>query len=319
MADVTAFTRDEADLAASVRQCLMPSHEEPPTAVMSVSLDRDAWARLAELGLWSIADEADEGAAGLMVAAGLEVGRSLLPGPVAATLAAVRALPPGQADELIEGRRLAVRRVEDRVPWGGEGPIVIDRDGSTAVILEIVTADSEVQTLGGEPWVRAELRPVLEVEDASDAWNVHDLLVAARVLGAATHSLDQAILHAGTRHQFGRAIGANQAVSHPLVDAKLSLSSSVRLLRAAAGAADDRHPTTDGLVAAAVGSATRSALTVSAVAHQVMGAMGYTLEGPIAQATRMIRHEAVLARSRSDGARALDLYQPTLSTRKTDD
>jgi alkylation response protein AidB-like acyl-CoA dehydrogenase len=79
--------------------------------------------------------------------------------------------------------------------------------------------------------------------------------------------------HVSVRVQFGRPIGAMQAVQHRLADAHVRAQGSIWLARRAAWHLDSELETA---LAAAYASA--SALAVFDAVHQVVGAIGFTRE-----------------------------------------
>ena len=68
-------------------------------------------------------------------------------------------------------------------------------------------------------------------------------LILASSVGSMERQLERSIEHARTRHQFGRPIGSNQAVSHRLVAMKLRLETSRLLLYRLGWLTDEGLPT----------------------------------------------------------------------------
>jgi len=104
------------------------------------------------------------------------------------------------------------------------------------------------------------------------------LACAAQLLGAGRALLEASVRHAGQRTQFGRPVGAFQAVKHHLADVAIGLEFAGPLLNAAAAALDagDRHAARD--VSAAKVACTDAARRAARTALQVHGAIGYTEE-----------------------------------------
>jgi hypothetical protein len=103
------------------------------------------------------------------------------------------------------------------------------------------------------------------------------LMVARRALahsliGVASDLLQIAVDHVSLRQQFGRPLGANQAVQHSLADAKVELSAAEEL------AAEAWLTPTPLAAAVAKGTASRASDTVAAHGQQVLGGIGYTWE-----------------------------------------
>lgn len=101
------------------------------------------------------------------------------------------------------------------------------------------------------------------------------LLRLAEMLGAADAALRMAVDYACQRQQFGRPIGANQAVKHRLAEGWMALDDACLALDAAAHAMDEGGgPGLDGAQWLAVDAARRCAHQ----AIQTHGAMGITWE-----------------------------------------
>ncbi|WP_037575098.1 acyl-CoA dehydrogenase family protein [Phaeacidiphilus oryzae] len=187
----------------------------------------------------------------------------------------------------------------------GEAPTVLD--GAAADLL-VVTAHTggyprsrSVLLLvdGGAPGVRRTRLPALddtrslarvEFRDAPAALLADPapdpaagtaalaaVAVAAQAVGAARESLGRAVEHARTREQFGRPIGANQALAHALADVHVAVQSARATVLHAAWSLSvaEPDPTDPALaLAAALDAQTLAAGT----AIQVHGGLGITWE-----------------------------------------
>ncbi|MGC4928960.1 acyl-CoA dehydrogenase [Streptomyces cyaneofuscatus] len=121
-----------------------------------------------------------------------------------------------------------------------------------------------------------------------DSALVRDLaavLLAADACGTAARSLDTAVEHARVREQFGRPIGAFQAVKHLCADMLVRLEQARALTWDAARAADeavhaaDGQPDVRGLTAAlAAATAPEAAYSCAKDAIQILGGIGFTWE-----------------------------------------
>ncbi|MFW3475420.1 acyl-CoA dehydrogenase [Streptomyces microflavus] len=122
---------------------------------------------------------------------------------------------------------------------------------------------------------------VLPLDPALDPDLVRDLaavLLAADACGTAARSLDTAVAHAAVREQFGRPIGAFQAVKHLCADMLVRLEQARALTWDAARAADEK-PEVRGLTAAlAAATAPEAAYSCAKDAIQVLGGIGFTWE-----------------------------------------
>ncbi|RZM04273.1 MAG: acyl-CoA dehydrogenase [Variovorax sp.] len=112
----------------------------------------------------------------------------------------------------------------------------------------------------------------------AQANDVARLMQSAELLGIARHAFDTTLDHLKTRQQFGRPIGANQALQHRMVDALLQLE------LASAGLAEALQADPDDAVSLAVAASrakarcSHAALHIARLAVQFHGAMGYTDE-----------------------------------------
>jgi alkylation response protein AidB-like acyl-CoA dehydrogenase len=101
--------------------------------------------------------------------------------------------------------------------------------------------------------------------------------LAADALGAARRAFDMAVSYARQREQFGRPIGAFQAIKHKLADMYLLVQGAALAVQDAADALDAgqdaRRP-----VAVAASYARDAAVKVTGDAIQVHGGIGYTWE-----------------------------------------
>lgn len=103
----------------------------------------------------------------------------------------------------------------------------------------------------------------------------------AYAVGLGDAALALAVDHASNREQFGRPIGANQAVSHQCVDIRVEIDAARVLAHQAAWRLDhhDRDPAAATRAVALANAYAREVLpAVFARAHQVHGAMGFTME-----------------------------------------
>ncbi|MEV7114117.1 acyl-CoA dehydrogenase [Streptomyces anulatus] len=112
------------------------------------------------------------------------------------------------------------------------------------------------------------------------------VLLAADACGSAARSLDTAVEHATVREQFGRPIGAFQAVKHLCADMLVRLEQARALTWDAARAADEGAEKTGGTgsgvrgltAALAAATAPEAAYTCAKDAIQILGGIGFTWE-----------------------------------------
>ncbi|MFF7625183.1 acyl-CoA dehydrogenase [Streptomyces cyaneofuscatus] len=114
-----------------------------------------------------------------------------------------------------------------------------------------------------------------------DSALVRDLaavLLAADACGTAARSLDTAAEHARVREQFGRPIGAFQAVKHLCADMLVRLEQARALTWDAARAADEPSEVRELTAALAAATAPEAAYSCAKNAIQILGGIGFTWE-----------------------------------------
>ncbi len=253
-------------------------------------VDRPRWHELAELGLFSLRLSEDEGGAGLGWADALlaheELGRALVPGPLVwSQLLAGRVPGVATGDTVVTG-------LERHDPSGlvehldaADLVVVLDDDGIWGVDPAALSAQPIHQLL--DP-----LTPVWRLDaalpagdrlgDADEAAALRlqgAALASALMLGLASASTDLAVAFAKDRQQFGRPIGAFQALKHLMADMFVRAELARSAVYAAGVTLDDPAV---GSVARAVASAKvtagEAALGNAKTCIQVHGGMGYTWE-----------------------------------------
>ena len=245
------------------------------------------WAQLAELGWTGVSVAEEEGGAGLtfLEEAVLfeELGRTLYHGPYFATIAlTLPALPSELRSEVAAGE----------ASWTlAFGPLVPDLDTAERVAIvagngvyelegaerEVLTTTDESRPLGvvrgGEPGRRlADSSVLAEIEARSHA------ALALEACGVARLALEDALEYASSREQFGKKIGAYQAVSHPLADAYTHVELARSLALWAAWCVSTGVPQAPLAASAAKSYAGESAVAVCETAIQALGGIGFTWE-----------------------------------------
>lgn len=302
--DVT-FTPEQDELRAQARAFLAANAE--PT-----------WKEVAELGWTGVSITEELGGAGLgfLEEAVIfeELGRALAPGPYFATIAlALPVLPDDLRAEvaagdtswtLVLGPLATGLDSVDRVAFAaGEG--IFELEGAERVLLDTSDESRPLGVVrGGDPGRR--------LADAAILPAIRARVLAALALeacGVGERALELAVEHARSREQFGRPIGAYQAVSHALADAytRMQLARSLAL-RAAWCVAEDAA-TAPLATAAAKAAAGEAALVACETAIQVHGGIGFTWEHVLhrlyKRALWIESFEATGARLRAEVATAL--------------
>lgn len=269
---------------------------DTPTAVHAWAAGDHApglalWGRLAEAGVFALAvPEAYEGLGFLpaaLVAAFVELGRHVVPGPLVETVAAA-ALVDGVGDralgkEWLPGIAAGSRRMSLSMPAGG--PYALDPDAADATL----TVDGDRLLLAsGHEAVQPSLDPGRRLARpvggtvlasgpsvaaaAARAADLAALATAAQALGTGLALLERTVAYVRRRTQFGVAIGSFQAVKHQLADVLLALEFARPLLYGAAVTLTGQD------AAAAKAACGEAAYAAARTALQLHGAIGYTAE-----------------------------------------
>ena len=119
---------------------------------------------------------------------------------------------------------------------------------------------------------------VTDADAVERALAVGATATAAEAVGAASAALDLAIQYAKEREQFGRPIGAYQAVQHILAEAHVLRETSWSAVLYAAAALDEEMADAAEATTVAKAYVSRAARTVVESALQVFGGIGFTWE-----------------------------------------
>jgi alkylation response protein AidB-like acyl-CoA dehydrogenase len=253
----------------------------------------ELWRALAALGVLGVLTPEGGGGALEAVAAVEPLGRAAFPGPVAATFVATRLLGDPERSAVANGEAIACLGTPPLLPWGGEADVFLEVAGERIFRSRPIAELEPVPMLGGETWGRGALERGPELAGAASALALARLVRAAQLSALGRRLVDDAGAHAAVRKQFGRPIGDFQAVAHPLAECAIRLDCAAALARAAAFHFDRSEGGASReaarFAASAHVSACDAALAAAYVAHQVFGAVGITLEGPVFHVSRRIR------------------------------
>ncbi|MFJ7337185.1 acyl-CoA dehydrogenase family protein [Streptomyces sp. NPDC101116] len=221
-------------------------------------VDRGLWRALGDLGFFALRLPEAQGGVGLGLPEAVlvfeEAGRVLLPGPLVATHLAAGAVP-GAAT----GERVVAAVDGGLVEWLAEADVVRG-DAAGAVPLRSV-----------DP-----LTPLHRVTARRSAPDpVAILLTAAEQLGTAARVCALAAQHARVREQFGRPVGAFQAVAHLCAGILVRVETARAAVYAAAVTGDAAD------IAAARLLADEAAVRGARDCLQVHGGMGFTWESEV--------------------------------------
>jgi hypothetical protein len=155
--------------------------------------------------------------------------------------------------------------------------LVLDDDG-IGVVQPGPNAVQPVESLFAYPMGKLTAHPVLIALSSGEAANIRKWLriaLAAEASGLLQSAIASAVEHLSFRKQFGRPLGTFQALRHRMAECAV-LAGGVRWLALkAAGTADE------GDAAMAALHAQESATRVIFDVHQMLAAMGMTLEHPL--------------------------------------
>jgi alkylation response protein AidB-like acyl-CoA dehydrogenase len=283
-----AFTEEQRAIAASVDEVL--ASECPPDVIRAAEHERPLalLATLGEVGLLGLAlSEAVDGL-GLgavdWVLPLVRAGHHAVPVPLTDALAVGPSLEAAGLPDLARALAAGEARISLAPKVSG---LAQDADLADLVVaptadgLAVLDASGAVRqsSVDRARWVfsglqQTDLLPV----DPTPIVQRATLATAAQLVGGARRMVEQATAYAKARRQFGKPIGAQQAVQHRLADALLAVSFAEPPLYAAAWALDTAAPTADRDVATAKALASDAARVCRNAALQVHGAIGYTLE-----------------------------------------
>jgi alkylation response protein AidB-like acyl-CoA dehydrogenase len=240
-----AFTEEQELLRREARRYL---EDHPPA---DDEWDRSSWHEIAKLGWTGISVPEQLGGAGLtfLEEAVLfeEVGRALYPGPYFATVGlALPALSPERQTEVAAGERTY-----------------------TAELAGFPTPDRDL------------VDEVVVVDDAALAASIRNRALAALALeavGIAQRALELGVEHAKSREQFGKPIGAYQAVSHKLADTFRETELARSLAYWAAWCVAEEGEEAPVACAAAKSYTGDAAVAACERSIQIHGGMGFTWE-----------------------------------------
>jgi alkylation response protein AidB-like acyl-CoA dehydrogenase len=257
------------------------------------AVDRGRWKELAETGVFALRLPEDAGGVGLgLTQANLvfqELGRALVPGPLVGTHLA--ASLPGDLGQGAASGDVVVGGI-DR----DEQPLLVEHLEALDVLLVLDEAGVwrvDPSELAATPVARPldPLTPLHEVASLPQGEQVGDadraarwrqegaILVGSLLVGNATAATELAVAYAKEREQFGKPIGAFQAVKHLCADMITRATVARAAVDAAAVTADD--PDVGDLVRAVSSAkivAGEAALANAKSCIQVHGGMGFTWE-----------------------------------------
>jgi alkylation response protein AidB-like acyl-CoA dehydrogenase len=169
----------------------------------------------------------------------------------------------------------------------GEGPrdidlFLVDPTAPGVTLRQQMTVASDTQF--EVTFDAVALGPEARIGPASSGWAtwdavMHDgcILLAAQAMGGAQQALDITVQYAKDREQFGKPLGAFQAIAHYLADAVTAVDGGTTLVHEAAWARSEGR-SVETLAPMAKLFACRTYRDVTAMAQQVFGGIGFTVD-----------------------------------------
>jgi alkylation response protein AidB-like acyl-CoA dehydrogenase len=296
------LTDDQRAIQRTAREFLADAYKPEEVRRLAYDTPRgfedEGWERICELGWPALLVDEAHGGLGLgvveLAVVQEELGAALAPSPFLSTVAAAAVIAEAGSDEQRarwladlaagEARGTVATLAEDggwtAVPDADGAAVVVVRDGERWALAE-ATRVEPVEALDPTRrlWrVQAEGELEALPGDASRAADVVAVALAAESVGVARQSMDMAVQYAKEREQFGRPIGAYQAVSHACAQMLLEVEGARSTTLYAAWALD--HEPQSGPLAASMAKAYASdaGWRVPAAALQVHGGIGFTWE-----------------------------------------
>ena len=256
------LTDDQRSIQRAARDFLAARYKPEEIRRLAYETERgftdEGWADICELGWPALLIDEEHGGLGLgvveLAVVQEELGAALAPSPFLSTVAAAALIADAGSDEqrarwlpgLAAGEaRGTVASLRDgdgwtAVPDADGADVVVVRDGDGWALAEGVTA-APVQAL--DPTRRlwsvtadGALDPL--AGDGARAADVIAVALGAESVGVALRTMEMAVAYAKEREQFGRPIGAYQAVSHACAQMLLEVEGARSVVLYAAWALD---------------------------------------------------------------------------------
>lgn len=316
----------DVDEAADIRSTLaaLLDKRSDPAAVRRAAesangYDEKLFAELAELGFTAL--PVPESAGGLEMGPSecavvwFELGRRLVPGPVADTLAAALVLSRAGASEQLEsivaGERWALARSDgsDRLDFvaGGAGadrllvveprrvlcaqgfrPSALPVMDQTQPLATVDLSGAELSEIGGPELAELAERVVLSVQ-------------AVAASAAAERALELTVDYLKVREQFGRPLGSFQALKHRCADLVVQVRGAHAIaMRAVAGLSEGSSEVPEHTAAVARVIASDALFRCAAEAVQLHGGIGITWEHDIQLFLKRAKASQLLWRTQAE-------------------
>jgi alkylation response protein AidB-like acyl-CoA dehydrogenase len=286
------FNDEQREIKSTARDFLASRFKPEKVRELAESdspYDDGTWNEMSQLGWPGIAIGEEHGGMGLgvveLVILQEELGYALAPSPLISNAYAGVVIEEAGSDE----QRGAAELTCDPDPIVGAAKdavvlVLADADGAGARLVE--PADATLERLDLIDTTRAYFRVIADggeplPGDIAAAGDKGAVALSAELVGVAQRALEIAVDYAKEREQFGRPIGAYQAVSHRLAEMLWEVEEARSLTYYAAWAADAAP---EALPLAASMAKARSSDAATSVTHnaiQTLGGIGFTWEHDI--------------------------------------
>jgi alkylation response protein AidB-like acyl-CoA dehydrogenase len=310
------YTDDQQAIKATARDFLAARFKPEKLRELAEAGEYDdaIWTEIAELGWPGIFIEEGHGGQDLgqveLTIVQEELGYALAPTPffsnAAAGLAIAHAGSDEQRDRWLPGIASGEARGTVGVVANGAAPLVPDADTAEVIVLiengsatavEAASASVErADTIDStRRFFRVEANGGGEALDGDVAGAVQriEIALAAELVGVAQRTMEMAVAYAKERQQFGRPIGAYQAVSHRCAQMLLETEGARACTLYASWVAENEPESLPLAASMAKAYAADAGWRVTASALQVHGGIGFTWEHDL---------HFFLKRARTDGA-----------------
>jgi alkylation response protein AidB-like acyl-CoA dehydrogenase len=294
-------TDDQLEIIASAADYLareLPAERMPKQ--VGAAPPRGQWQGLADMGWFGLGLAEEDGGLGLSVVEEAlvmrEFGRCLAPPQVMATVLAAHLAAGAGQDALVQALISGEQRAGFAIPVGEDeaGPFnLLDADGADLFVVWTPNAGllAERETFVDVQSVRCiddsleageaaalELTRITARDEGPAFQHRTRLLAAAMLTGGAEAVRDLSVEYAKVRQQFGKPIGAYQAISYRCVDMAVECEASAAVLQYAAVCVRDGSPEADLYTAAAKLTAGLAARNAAAASMQIHGGYGQAYE-----------------------------------------
>jgi alkylation response protein AidB-like acyl-CoA dehydrogenase len=297
------FNDEQREIKSTAREFIAARFKPEKVRELAESdspYDDGIWREMCELGWPGIAIAEEHGGQGLgvveLVILQEELGYACAPSPMVSNAFAGALIETAGSDEqkarwlpgIAAGdeRGAAAFTPEDEPVVGAAGgaAVLVLNDGDGARLVE--PGDAELERLDLIDTTRAYFRVSAESGDSlpgdvAPAVDVGAVALAAELVGVAQRALEMANEYAKEREQFGRPIGAYQAVSHRLADMLWDVEEARSLAYYAAWAAGADPEALPLAASMAKARASDAATAVTHNAIQTFGGIGFTWEHDI--------------------------------------